>query len=231
MNAITEFEGKNITPFEEAKLAIDDLFEEAEVWLTGEGVASAAEADAVEKLLDLARSAKKTADEARKVENEPFDTGKAEVQARYNPILKRADMITDTCKKVLQPWRDKIAAEKAAQAEQARKEADEIRRKAEEAIRASSGNITARAEAEQLLASAKIAEKDAKRVEKSAVTGNGLRTTYRADLSDLSAAIKHYWSTKRPQFEALVCDMAAADVRNGVRQIPGFTVIEERKAI
>ena len=36
-------------------------------------------------------------------------TRKAEVQARYNPILKRADMIADTCKKVLQPWRDRIA--------------------------------------------------------------------------------------------------------------------------
>jgi len=225
------FDGKNMTPFDEAKLTIDDLFAEAENWLNGDGIASAAEADAVDKLLDLSRSARKAADEARKVENEPFDTGKAEVQARYNPILKRADMIADACKKVLQPWRDKVATEKAAVADAARREAEQIRREADEAMRASSGNLTVRADAEHLLNSAKIAEKDARRAEKSAVTGNGLRSTYRAELTDLNVAIKHYWTTQRPQFEALVCGIADGQVRAGVREIPGFNVVEERKAI
>src|SRR4051812_953059 len=83
--------GANMSPFDAHKVNIEDLFEEATAWLNGDGVNSEADAKAVDQLLDLAREARKAADEARKTENEPFDTGKAEVQARYNPILKRAD--------------------------------------------------------------------------------------------------------------------------------------------
>lgn len=231
MNAQTKFDGKNISPFDSAKLTIDELFDEAEVWLNGDGISSPAEADAVDILLDMARAAKKAADEARKAENEPFDTGKAAVQARYNPILKRADMITDTCKSVLQPWRDKVAAEKAAIAEKARQEADAVRIEAERLIRESAGNITARADAEQMLSSARIAEKDAAKATKQATTGLGLRTTYRVELLDLNAAIKHYWTKTPKDFSDLVVAIAEADVRHGIRSIPGFNVIEERKAI
>jgi hypothetical protein len=231
MNAQVPFDGKNMTPFDAAKLAVDDLFEEAEVWLNGDGISSEGEAAAVETLLDLTRKARKEADEARKVENEPFDTGKAEVQARYNPVLKRADLIADTCKKVLQPWREKVAAEKAAIADQARRDFEEIRRKAEEEIRASAGNIVARAEAEHLLNSAKLAEKDSKKADKQATTGLGLRTSYRPVLTDLNAAVRHYWATYRAEFETLVCDMAARDARAGKREIPGFEIKEEKVAI
>ena len=231
MNAQVPFDGKNMTPFDAAKLAVDDLFDEAEVWLNGDGIASQGEAEAVETLLDLARKAKKEADESRKVENEPFDTGKAEVQARYNPVLKRADMIADTCKKVLQPWRDKVAVEKAAIAEQARREAEDIRHKAEEAMRASAGNITARADAEELLSSAKLAEKDAKKADKQATTGLGLRTTYRAELKDPAKAAEHYWTARRGDFQAFLQDLAGQDVRKGIRAIPGFDVIEEKTAV
>jgi hypothetical protein len=231
VNAQTVFDGANIRPFDAAKLEIDDLFAEADNWLTGEPITSAEEAEAVEKLLDLARKAKANADAERKRENEPFDTGKAEVQARYNPILKRADMVAETCKAVLQPWRDAIAKAKAAEAEKARQEADEARRIAEEAIRNSAGNIAARAEAETKLNDAKIAEADARRVEKKAVTGNGLRTTYVPYLTDLNAAIKHYWTANRPEFEALVCDLATKDVRAGKREIPGFSIEPVRSAI
>lgn len=223
--------GGNMSPFDAHKVNIDDLFAEAEVWLTGEGVQSEAEAKAVETLLDMAREAKKAADEARKTENEPFDKGKAEVQARYNPILKRAELIAEACKKVLQPWRDKIAREAAAKAEAMRQEAEALKRQADEEIRASAGNLTARAKAEETLAFAKDAEKAVGKATKAATTNTGLRTTYRAELADLNAAIKHYWSTNRAEFETLVCDLAARQVRAGIREIPGFNVIEERKAV
>lgn len=223
--------GANMAPFDAHKVNIDDLYEEATAWLNGDGVSSEAEAKAVETLLDMARDAKKAADEARKAENEPFDTGKAAVQAKYNPILKRAEMIAETCKNVLQPWRDKIARDKAAKAEAARLDAEKLKREAEEKIRASSGNIAERERAEEALALAKEADKFASRTTKAATTGTGLRSTYRPELTDLNAAIKHYWSTHRAEFEALVCDLAVRDVRAGKREIPGFTVVEERKAI
>lgn len=223
--------GANLSPFDEAKLTVDDLFEEAEHWLNGDGIASEKDAKAVEKLLDLARAAKKAADEARKIENEPFDKGKAEVQARYNPVLKRAETIAEACKAVLQPWRDKIAAEKAAKAEAARKEAEELARKAQEAIRASAGNVIEREKAEEQLTIAKEAEGFAKRETKRASTGLGLRTTYRAEIIDGTAAARHYWLTRREEFEVFLLDLASKDVRAGKREIPGFNVIEERKAV
>ena len=52
-------------------------------WLDGEPIASAEQADKVSLLLDMIRKAEKAADESRVKENEPFDLGKAEVQARY----------------------------------------------------------------------------------------------------------------------------------------------------
>jgi hypothetical protein len=231
VNAQTVFDGANIRPFDAAKLEIDDLFAEADNWLTGEPITSAEEAEAVEKLLDLTRKAKANADAERKRENEPFDTGKAEVQARYNPILKRADMVAETCKAVLQPWRDAIAKAKALEAEKARQEADEARRIAEEAIRNSAGNIAARAEAETKLNDAKIAEADVRRVEKKAVTGNGLRTLYRPVMVDGGKAAEHYWKARRADFQEFLQELAAQDVRKGTRVIPGFEIVEERSAV
>ena len=223
--------GANHPPaFDAHKANIDDLYAEAEVWLAGDGIASAAEAKAVDTLLDLTRQAKKAADEARKTENEPFDLGKAEVQARYNPVLKRADMIVDLCKQVLTPWNIKVAAEKEAIAAAARAESEQTRRDAEALIRASSGNLAAREDAEHMLNSAKLAEKDAAKAARQATTGLGLRTSYQPELTDLSAAIRHYWDAKRGRFEALVLELATEDVRAGRHMIPGFTVHEIKKA-
>lgn len=237
MNALSEtgndriVMGGNMSAFDAHKVNIDNLFEEAEVWLSGDGVASEAEAKAVETLLDLVREAKKAADEARKVENEPFDAGKAAVQARYNPILKRAELIAETCKNVLQPWRDRVAREKAARADAARIDAEKLKREAEEKIRASSGNVVERERAEEALSLAKDADKFANRTARAATTGTGLRRTYRPVMTDGGKAAEHYWTAKRGEFQAFLSELAAQDVRRGVRSIPGFDVIEETKAV
>jgi len=220
--------GGNMRPFDAHKVNIDDLFVEAQNWLNGEAVASDDEAGTVEQLLDMARQAKKAADEARKVENEPFDAGKAEVQARYNPILKRADAVADACKLVLKPWRE---AEKRAAAEAARADAERIRQEADAAMRASAGNVLERERAEEKLVLAKEAEKFAKRIGKVAATGNGLRAVPKAILVDGGKAAEHYWRTRNPEFQTFLCELAASDARNGARTIPGFDVIEEKQAV
>lgn len=223
--------GPPLDPFAMSKQEVDDLFEEAKVWLDGTEITSEAEAEAVETLLTLSRKAKATADGSRKVENEPFDTGKAEVQARYNPVLKRADLIADTCKQRLTPWRTKVAAEKEALAEQLRRDAEAELAAATAAIRETSGDIEAREAAEEQLRFAQSANKVATRAEKKATTGQGLRTTYRAELVDAAAALDHYWAKSQTAFEDMVIGLAANDVRNGVRSIPGFVVHEERVAV
>jgi hypothetical protein len=223
--------GGNMSAFDEARQAVDDLFDEAQVWLTGEGVKSEAEAKAVETLLDLAREARKNTDEARKVEKLPFDEKVKEIQDRYNPVLKRADMIADTCKSVLQPYRDKLAREKAEKAEAARQEALALQEKASEAMRASRGNVAERVKAEEILAEANYASGFAVREARRAATGNGLRTTYRAVLDNGGLAAEHYWKARRGEFQAFLSELAAQDVRRGIRSIPGFNIVEETKAV
>ena len=65
------------TPFEAAGERIETLHVEANNWLDGDAIANQGQADTVAELLDDARKARKEADAARKVENKPFDVGKA----------------------------------------------------------------------------------------------------------------------------------------------------------
>jgi len=223
--------GGNRSPFDEHNEAIGDLWTEAEAWLNGDGIKSEADAEGVEKLLDLSRKAKKAADEARAEAKRPHDEAGKAVQAQWTPIIRRADTIADACKEVLAPWRAKIKAEKDAIAEAARRDAEDIRRKAQEAMQASAGNVLARQDAEHLLNSAKIAEKDAAKATKAAATGNGLRTTPKAVLVDGAKAAEHYWRTRRDDFRAFLQKLADSDARSGTHSIPGFEIVEEKTAI
>jgi hypothetical protein len=122
------------------------LFEEAKNWLDGEPIATQGQADMVQKLLRDIQAAEKEADERRTTENEPFDAGKAEVQARYAPLIANTKttkgltvLAVDACKKALAPWLIKIDNENRAKAEALRKEAEEKQRIAMEAMRQRDG--------------------------------------------------------------------------------------------
>lgn len=209
------------TPYEAARDRIEDLWGEAIQWLDGDEIINQGTADMLDKMLDMIRDARKEADTARKAEAKPFDDGKAEVQARYNPLLKKADTAADAIKKALTPWRNKIAAEKAAEAEAARKEAEAKRLAAEEAIRASQTNLLEREAAEAELKAAKKAEAVARKIDKAPT---GLRTTYKPVMTDAVEAARHYWKADRAEMERFIMTLAARDVANGKRAIPGFDV-------
>jgi len=225
-------DGANMTPFDAHQLNIDDLTVEAKAWLDGKAVESPEEAEALETLLDMARKAVKAADDARTVEKKPhLDAGKA-VDAQWKPLIDAAQRIVDGCKKALTPWNIKEAERKAEIARKAAEEAEAQRQAEVEATRAASatGTLTDAEQADQQAEAAKQAERVAKAAQKAATSGLGLRTTYRPELTDPKAAIAHYWATRRDDFIALVNDLAAKDVRAGKREIPGFTIIEEKKA-
>lgn len=226
------------TPYEAAYARMASLHELAESWLDGKPAASQAEVDELSNLLDEARKAKKHADEARKAEAKPFDDGKAEVQARYNPLLKNADTIADALKSAMAPFLAKLEAEKRAREEAARREAEEARRKADEAIRESNrANLAKREAAELALEAAAKAERIAKAAanDKAKATGGSravtLRTVYRAEVTDLTAAARHYWPLAKAEFHAVVERLAAEDVRAGKRDIPGVTVHEDKTVV
>jgi hypothetical protein len=232
----------NPTPFEMSEVEIGDLYAEAKNWLDGEPVASQAYADALSKLIDDLRKASGLADDRRKTENEPFDAGKAEVQARYAPLIAdtkaikgKAVLAIDMAKKALAPWLQKVEAEKQAAAAKARAEADEKMRLAQEALRASQvADLEKREAAEDMLREAAKSDAAATKAEnsKAHATGGtramGLRSVWRAEMTDGRAAAGHYWQTRRPEVDAFFQGLADADVRAGKRAIPGFNVIEDR---
>lgn len=230
------------TPFEMSEVVIGDLYAEAKNWLDGEPVSSQEQADGLSKLIDELRKATKQADERRIEENRPFDEGKAEVQARYAPLIAdtkamkgKAVLAIDMAKKALAPWLQRLEDEKRAAAAAAREEADRKTREAHEALRASQVDDLAKREAaEALIREAQKAEAVATKAEssKAHATGGtraiGLRSVWRAEMFDGRGAAAHYWTTRRADVEAFIQGLADAEVRAGKRDIPGFNIVEDR---
>jgi hypothetical protein len=227
------------TPYEIAANAINELWEEATLWLDGAKVDSQELADGIANLLNMIRAAEKKADEARKVEKQPHLDASREVDARYKEILDRAKLASDGCKKALAPWLQKLDDEKRAEAERKRREAEEAARIAQEALRTVQGdNLAARAEAEALVNGAKKAERIASKAEKSTATaGNGigravgLKSVWTATLTNDVEALRHYWRTRPDDMRSHVQAMADADIRAGKREIPGFEITEQKVAV
>lgn len=226
------------SPFEAFGAHIGDLFEEARNFLDGSGVNSEAEAEAVSKLLDMIRTAAKDADKARASEKKPHDDAGKAVQAKWKPLLDRADLAVDTCKKVLTPWLQKLEADRRAEAERARKDAEAKAAAAAEAMRTTSlADLDGREEAERLAKDAKRAEADATRAEKARPQAAGgarattLRVSYRPELVNASEALKHYVARRPDEMKAFLLTLAEQDVRGGQRAIPGFRVVEDQRVV
>jgi hypothetical protein len=229
------------TPFELSKEAIQSLYDEAKNFLDGDPIASQPMADEIQKLLRNIQAATKEADERRKDEAKPFDDGKAEVQARYNPLIQKdrgmADMAVAACKKALAPWLIKVDEENRAKADAARKDAEEKQRIAMEAMRQRDGtDLAANERAEQLVREAKQAEADARRSDnaKAQAKGEGravgLRDYYTPEITDATVFARHVWTAYRNDMETFLVGMAAKLVGAGVRTIPGVTIHHERRA-
>lgn len=232
--------GHNNPPdtFGAIKAHIEDLYAEARNFLDGEPITTQGQADAVADLLDQIRQAEKAADEARKEENRPFDEGKAAVQAKYAPLISDTKAVrgmtvlaAEACKRALEPWRQEQERIRREAAEKARREAEEAAAKAAEAMRAASADLAAREAAEAALRDADKAAKVASKADKAATTGTGLRSYWTPRLVDGTAAARHYWQTDRAACEEFFLSLANRDCRQGRRTIPGFEVIEERRAV
>lgn len=228
------------TPFEAVKAEIEDLYAEAKGWLDGEPVATEGQAEAIGKLRDLLRAASKRAEELRKQEAKPFDDGKAEVQARYNPLIQKdrgtVDLAVKACNAALAPYLRKKDDElrEAARLEQRRaaKLAQEARDAAQAAAR--SADLTERESAEDLLAQAKDAVASMQRAEKAkprvpgAARAIGLKSVWTPELTDPAAAIEHYRKVQPAALKEWMLEQARKDVRAGSRHIPGFQITEDK---
>lgn len=227
------------TPFDAIIVRIDLLNLEAQNWLDGDPVATQGQADAIARLLDQAREARKAADELRKAEARPFDDGKAAVQAKFKPWLSKCDRIADSCKQVLAPFlaakeREKREAEIKARAD-AEAKADAARRAFQTA--AGTTDIVARERAEALAEEAKAAERAAAAAarEKGHARGGaravGLRTHLESEVTDHQAFARYVWEHHQDSLRAFLDGFARELVRSGRRNLPGVTVHEEKRAV
>lgn len=226
------------TPFEAIKVHMDDLLVEARNWADGKPVENDAQAGEIDRLIDDLRKAEKAADDARKEEVAPLDVQRDAIQDRYNEYIAplknkkpgRLSMALAALKATVEPWRKAKLAEAAAAAEAARLEAARAAEEAAAAVRNAAGDLTAREAAEDMVRAAEDAQRAAKVATKAATTGTGLTTFWRAEMTSQKAAILHYMNTDPEQFVALAQRLADADVYAGKRSIPGFNVIEDKRA-
>ena len=235
----------NATPFVLIEEHINDLYAEAKNHADGEPITTPGQAEAVQTLLRQIQQAEKAADAERVKENTPFDEGKAEVQARYAPLIANTKTVkgktvlaVEVLKSHLAPWLQKLAEEQRAAAAAARAEAERLAAIAAAEVRAAAANdLEAREAAEAKVTDAKAAEKAARAAEtaRPQATGQGraatLRTSYKAVLNDPLVACRHYWEVNPQAFSVLIRQLAADDIAAGKRSIPGFTIEEVRTVV
>lgn len=242
MNAVHPLQGHNMppSPFEELVEEIDSLYDEAKNWCDGEPVDSDAQEKAVADLMELIRDAEKRAEAMRKEEVKEFDEGKKAVQAKFAPLIadNKSDtgktvLALQTCKKAVEPYRQKKAELAAEQARIEREKALEAERIAQEALKAASASsdLEQREQAEALVQDAKQAEKAAKQADKAATSGLGLRKSYRAEITDFTKAAQHFWRLTPEPYEELTRQLAQQHANRQGGDIPGVKVHLVRSAI
>lgn len=226
-------------------LNIEGYLLESANWLDGSKIENEGQAEAVKKLRDSLQEAADAADEQRKVEKEPHDDAITEIQGFWNPFIApltnkkpgTVSLAIKACSNALTTWLLAEDAKKEAAAKIARDAADAASKVARDALAAASvsSDLGAREEAEQQVVVAQQAERAATQVERSkpSVTGFGraasLRDNWVCAVADETAALRHYWDRNRPALVAAALEIAKAEVRAGVRTIPGFTITNERR--
>lgn len=236
---------EELTAYEAIRVHLEDLLTEARNWADGQEAESQAQVDEIQRLIDQLSAGAKAADEARVAEKKPLDEQIKAIQDRYNVYIAplsnkgvkgKVPLAIEALNAAKRPFLLKREAELAAEREAARKAAEEAAAKAAEAARAAmDGDLEAKEAAELLIAQAHRAESEAKRAESAKAhahgdgRASGLRSYWRAELTDRKAALLHYANTRPDELVAWLTMMAGKDVSNGVRTIPGFDVVEERR--
>ena len=207
-------------------LHIDELFTLLSDTLAGGEVSNDEQEAAIDGLMDEFRKASKDSDKARTEEKKPHDDAGKAVQAKWKPIIDKADRGTVACKDALTPYRTAKQRAKDEAARKAREEAEARAKAAQDALK-QADDLEARFEAErQIEASAKLAAV-ANRIDRSAT---GLRSHLEAELTDRKAALLHYISHLPDEFTALIQTLADRDARGARAPVPGVIFHERKKA-
>lgn len=215
----------NPPPLEAWALHIEELFS----LVSGSTAAPVSTDDqeaALDALLDDVRRARKDADAARSAEKKPHDDAAKAVQVAWKPLIDRCDAAADAIKSALTPYRTARQKAKEEAARIAREEAEAAQKAAQEALR-KSDDLEERFAAEAGLERAAKLAKQANRIDRAPT---GLRTSYRAEVTDYGKLLAHYKMTRPDALKQWLDGEAQADVRAGSRALPGVVVHEEKVA-
>lgn len=222
-------------PFEAFSMALEDVRLEAGNWLDGSPIETQAQADEVGRIMSGAKKLAKDMDAARADEKKPHDEAGKAVQAKWKPLLEQAAAIVTAAQGPLSVFLNAVAAQQAQEAQAARQAALDAQQAAINAQRVALGNIEAMERAAELQREADKAASVAGRAEKARPLAagegraTGLRTSWTATVTDYPAMLT--WLRKRdPEaLRAFLSDYASKAVRGGARDIPGVSIVSERK--
>lgn len=252
MNEQTATLGDNLAPdddFDDLRQRVEDLTATANRWLTERPEITDEEmAGKASDFMEQVNKSLRKVEAERKEKKQPhIDAGKA-VDGRYNPLKAPLQKIKDLLEPRIRAWlkakEERIAEEKRQAEEEALKamqEAEDAKKAAEAAEGDVIGNAVAAEEAE---AKADEALKEVSRVAQPARAkgdygqrATGLRTVYRARVTDALAVLTHcYRRGNVADVDAIVElaeRLASAHMRatKGTAEIPGAEPVTERKAV
>lgn len=225
--------GHNQPPaFDAFSLSLDDAYDTAKDFLDGSPIENQGQADSIGRIVGEVKRIKKDADAARAEEKRPHDEAGKAVQAKWKPLLERAETIITAAQKPLTDYLNKLAEEQREAEIKAREEAAAKAQEAAQASRAAEGSVEAVERARALEKDADQAARDAKRAGKAKahVAGMdraiGLWTYQVAEVTDRKALLQHIM---RHDPEPLREWLSAYAQRALPMQLPGVTVRTERK--
>lgn len=227
---------QNSTPFDIITESINDALLEAKNWCDGEAAETQAQVDEIARIIDDLNANAKALEAERVAEKKPLDDQIQKIQDRYNVYLAplknktpgKVPTAIDALNAAKRPFllkreqeieeeREKAAAEAAAKAKEA----------ADALAAAHAADLTAREAAEDKVKEAE----EAARVAKVAGTtkahafgggrAQGLRSRTVAEITDLNAAVRHYWTQDPEPFRALVQKLADEDARQNRKAAEG----------
>ena len=239
------------TPFDEVKTELEDLKIEAKNWLDGAAIKNQSEADEIARLRDKIDAASAKAEKQRIIEKKPHDDAANAVQAKYNTLIGNTQAVRGvavtmraTINTALTAWLNKVKADQDAIREKAETEAREAAHKAEQHI-AFTHDTTDLDDRDAALREIDIARQKAIDLAaanrlKPQVHGEGraigLVTKWRAEVTDVKAALQYYRADRTEEYwdalTAVVAQFAKDDIacKKTGQEVPGIKFIKEEVA-
>ena len=224
--------GNNPPAFEAYSMALDDAYLTAKDFLDGKPIGGQAEADAVGRIVSETKKLRRDADAARAEEKRPHDEAGKAVQAKWKPLLDRADTIIAAAQKPLTACLNKLAEEQAEAERIAREQAELAAQEAIAAARAAE-SMDDLERVKDMEAAAEQAAKEAAKAAKAKAhvegvdRAVGLRTYKVATVTDRRAALNWIARHDPAALEAFVADYARRFAPT--RPMDGVEVTIERR--